>query len=114
VSVLDYKTNEEIKKSSYYNRNSRKYTPMLFPLNHLMDCNFFHYAMQLSTYAWMIQQHDSRFNIKGLAIIHIDKKNKEVVYDVPYLKKEVEDMVADYKKSLRVKEAYDKIKPIVY
>lgn len=114
VSVLDYKTNEAIKKSSYYNRNSRKYTSMLFPLNHLMDCNFYHYVMQLSTYAWMIQQHDSRFNIKGLAIIHIDKNNKETIYDVPYLKKEVEDMIADYKKSLRIKEAYDKIKPIVY
>lgn len=114
VSVLDYKTSETIKKSSYYNRNSRKYTSMLFPLNHLMDCNFYHYVMQLSTYAWMIQQHDSRFNIKGLAIIHIDRNNKETIHDVPYLKKEVEDMIADYKKSLKVKEAYDKIKPIVY
>ena len=53
VDIIDYKTNKEIKKESYKNWEgiSQKMTG---PLAHLDDCNFNHYAVQLSLYLYII------------------------------------------------------------
>ena len=53
VSIIDYKTNKEIKMQSYVDWEgiSQK---MQFPVNHLDDCNFNHYALQLSIYMYII------------------------------------------------------------
>ena len=114
VQILDFKTNKEIKKSSHFNTVTKKHKMMKYPLNNLMDSNYWHYAMQLSTYAWMIQQIDNRFNIKTLNLIHYDHNNKRTIYPVPYLKKEVEAMLKEYKRSLKTQELYNKIKPFSY
>lgn len=114
VQILDFKTNKEIKKKSHFNNITKKYKMMKYPLSNLMDSNYWHYAMQLSTYAWMIQQIDNRFNIKTLNLIHYDHNNKRTIYPVPYLKKEVEAMLKEYKRSLKTQELYNKIKPFSY
>ena len=49
---------------------------MKYPLGNLQDSNYWHYVLQLSTYAWMIQMMDPRFKIKKLALIHYDHDNK--------------------------------------
>lgn len=38
--VVDWKTNREIKKESYFNRSTKKHEMMKFPLNNLQDTNF--------------------------------------------------------------------------
>lgn len=73
---------------------------MKYPLNTLDDCNYNHYQLQLSTYAWMLQKINPNFEIKDLILYHFDHKGNETLYHCKYLKKEVERMLIDYKKKL--------------
>lgn len=70
IDIDDYKTNKEIKREGYrdWRGVSKK---MLGPLNHLDDCNFVHYALQLSIYAYIIQRHNPRLKVRSLKIHHI-------------------------------------------
>lgn len=110
VNITDYKTNKEIKTESFKNWEgiSQK---MKAPVSHLDDCNFMHYALQLSTYMYMILKHNHKLNPGKMTLHHIkfeeagkdkygnpiaardcngDPIVEEVIpYDVPYLKSEV-------------------------
>jgi|ERR1051325_1197231 hypothetical protein len=61
VYVSDYKTNKQLKFEN-------KYQKMLYPLNHLDDCNFNHYQIQLSLYGYMLEC--MGYIIKGMEIIY--------------------------------------------
>lgn len=104
VYVLDYKTNKEIKQKSYYDTKRKKSTKMKYPLNNIDDTNFWHYSLQLSTYAWMIQKLDPRFEIKKLMLIHYDHDGGCTEYECDYLKHDVERMLAYYKKQIEHEE----------
>ena len=114
IIIYDYKTNKKIDETSYFDFNTKKNQMMKYPLNNLMDCNKMHYAMQLSTYAWMLQKINPNFKIKYLGIIHYDHNNNVTEYEIPYLKKDVERMLKDYKKKLIIKQREDSRKPIVF
>lgn len=114
IWVLDYKTNKEIKQKAGFNTQTRSEVKMLYPLNGLPDSNYWHYAMQLSTYAWMIQMIDPEYTIKDLIIIHFDHNDNQTIYHMPYLKKEVEAMLKFYKKSIFKQEKLAKLKHIEY
>ena len=101
IYVLDYKTNKSIDVKGFYDRAKKRSTMMKFPLNNLEDTNFWHYSVQLSTYAWMIQQLFPEANVKKLMLIHYDHSNNETTYDCEYLKDEVVRMLDFYKKELR-------------
>jgi hypothetical protein len=110
VHITDYKTNKEIKVEGYTNWEG--ITQKMFPpVSHLDDCNLNHYALQLSTYMFMILKHNPKLKFGSLTIHHImfeevDKDKfgnpitaldsngdpivKDIVqYDLPYLKQEV-------------------------
>ena len=114
VHLLDYKTNAEIKKSSYYNPTTRQRQMMQYPLNNIQDCNYMHYQLQLSLYMWMILKAHPELTPKSLTIIHYDHKDKMTLYDIPYLEKDVERMLAYYKGKMIKEEMYEKLKPIEY
>lgn len=114
VHLLDYKTNAEIKKSSYYNPTTRQRQMMQYPLNNIQDCNYMHYQLQLSLYMWMILKAHPELTPKSLTIIHYDHKDKMTLYDIPYLEKDVERMLAYYKGKMIKDEMYEKLKPIEY
>jgi len=110
IDVYDYKTNKVIKKESFveWNGNRKKMTG---PLSHLDECNYNEYALQLSTYMYIMLKHN--FNLKpgkiqldhiefeidhfdknGYPIIATDAKGDPLVkkvtpYELPYMKKEV-------------------------
>lgn len=113
IDLYDYKTNKEIKKeSSVWKGISKK---MFGPCSHLDDCNFNHYALQLSTYMYIMTKHNYqltpgkmqihhiKFKIEGedkygYPITAIDPNGDPIVhevipYDVPYLKTEVREMI---------------------
>lgn len=114
IDIVDYKTNKEIKLKSFVNWEgiSQKMTG---PCSHLDDCNFNHYALQLSCYLYMMLKHNPIYKPGKLMLHHvlfekqgedkfgnpIYKKDhqehsivKEVVpYEVPYLKTEVRNMI---------------------
>jgi hypothetical protein len=126
VNIIDYKTNKEIKKESYKNWEglSKK---MSFPLQHLDDCNYIHYALQLSIYLYIILKHNPTLHPGKLYLHHVtfeqegtdewgypiikyDEDNnpivKEVIpIEVPYLKDEVISIINwlhDNKNKLKV------------
>ena len=88
VDIYDYKTNKEIKKESFKNWEgiSAKMEP---PLNHLEDCNFNHYSLQLSIYMYIILKHNPQYKPGKLMLHHIIfKKTGEDEYGYPILQKD--------------------------
>jgi hypothetical protein len=87
---------------------------MKYPLNNLDDVNYNHYQLQLSTYAWMLQKINPDFIIKDLILNHYDHDGNNTIYHCDYLKREVELMLAYYKKQLIIQNQRDKRKRIEY
>lgn len=79
IDIDDYKTNKQIKKSNFFGK-------MLDPLSHLDCCNYNHYRLQISTYAWILEQ--AGYVVRNTAFTHL---NKPYVFE--YMKKEVQLML---------------------
>lgn len=114
ISILDWKTNAEIKTKGFFNQHTKSTTKMKYPLNNLDECNLNHYYLQLSTYAWMLQKLNPNFVISTLKIVHFDHKGKQTIYNVPYLKDEVEKMLKYHKKQLILEKQKAKYARIEY
>lgn len=114
ITIIDYKTNKSIDDKSYFDSKTKKNKMMQYPLNNIMDCNKMHYTLQLSTYAWMLQQINPDFKIKRLVLIHFDHNGGETEYEVEYLKDEVERMCRDYKRKIVLEENARNRKPIEF
>lgn len=92
--VRDWKTNKEFVLTN-------KYQKLKAPVDHLEDTHYNHYALQLSLYAWMLEQFD--YEVIHLEVEHFDlqpvgpnwKIVNNRVFELPYLKKEIENML-DY------------------
>lgn len=98
--IVTHNTNKKIDQKGGFNVATKSTVKMLYPLNNLDDCNFSHYSLQLSTYAWMLQQINPEFIIKDLILNHYDHNGNNILYHCEYLKKEVERMLYHYKKEL--------------
>lgn len=114
VNVIDYKTNKEIKMNSYKNWEGIS-EKMSAPVHHIEDCNFYHYALQLSIYMYIILKHNPNLKPGMITIHHVlfehdgqdkygypiikyqdngDPVIKKIVeIPVPYLKREVVDII---------------------
>lgn len=114
ITICDWKTNKKIDQKSFYNVKTRTSAKMKYPLNNLDDVNFYHYTMQLSTYAWMLQKINPNFIIKDLILVHFDHNDKQTVYHCEYLKDEVEKMLRFYKKQVILYKQKEKRKRIEY
>lgn len=114
ITIIDHKTNKKIDQKSGFDSTTKANTKMKYPLNNLMDCNFYHYTLQLSTYAWMLQKINPNFVIKDLILNHYDHQGKNTLYHCDYLKKDVERMLYHYKKELMLEKQRNKRKRIEY
>lgn len=116
VDIYDYKTSKEIKTEPYVNWEGTK-SVLRPPLNHVPDCNFWHYALQLSFYMYMVLKHNPRLKPGKMQLQHIIFKNEGddeygnkryildhegnpiihdiVNYDVPYMKNEIISIIND-------------------
>ena len=70
VNIIDYKTNKEIKTEAFTNWEGIT-EKMLDPVSHLDDCNFNHYALQLSIYMYVILKHNPKLKPGRIFIHHI-------------------------------------------
>ena len=70
VTIIDYKTNKEIKMQSYVDWEGMS-QKMQYPVSHLDDCNFSHYALQLSIYMYIILKHNPKLRPSGMFIHHV-------------------------------------------
>lgn len=87
VYIKDYKTCKEIKRRGF---TSWKGTKMMYsPIEHLEDCDFTHYALQLSIYMYIILRHNPNYEPGTLIIEHVkfveEKRDK---YDYPIYKRD--------------------------
>ena len=114
IIIADWKTNKKIETKSFFNNKTKTSVKMKFPLNNLDDVNYWHYTLQLSTYAWMIQELNPEFEIEDLVLVHFDHSDNMTVYHLPYLKEEVIKMLSHFKKETSLKASREKRKPIIY
>lgn len=98
--VEDYKTNKIIRKEGYSDSKipERK---MLYPIQHLPDCEYTHYTLQLSIYQYMLEYFGFKPGIRRL--IHFPHEIEGLgtpnpkVYELPYLRIEVLAMLGHLK-----------------
>ena len=114
ITLCDHKTNEHIDIQGFYDSATKSTTKMTYPLNKLDDSNFWHYTMQLSTYAWMLQKINPNFIIDDVILNQYEHNGNNRLYHCEYLKKEVERMLAHYKKQLLLEKNREKRKRIEY
>lgn len=93
-NVWDFKTNKEFRFDSKYKNF------MSFPIQHLTDCQYNSYAMQLSIYGVMYERETGKkFNRAGL--FWWDKITEVfTLYPVPYMKAEAENIINHFKMKL--------------
>lgn len=95
LHIEDYKTNARIRKESHYTGKypNGTYQMMLGPLQHLMDCEWYHYALQLSLYQFMGEYFGFKPGVRR--IIHFPHEIEglgtpdPIPYELPYLRDEV-------------------------
>lgn len=112
--IVTHNTNKEIKTKGTYNSITKSTYNMKYPLNNIPDINFYHYTLQLSTYAWMLQKINPNFIIKDLILNHYDHNGNNTLYHCEYLKHDVEKMLYHYKKSLILEQKRSTRKRIEY
>ena len=112
--IVTHNTNKKLEDKSFFDSRTRKNQMMKYPLNNLMDCNKIHYTLQLSTYAWMLQMLNPKFNIKKLTLIHYDHDGNISEHIVDYLKDDIIRMCKWYKRQKLLKEKADSRKPIEF
>ncbi len=97
IDVDDYKTCDKIPEESF-NHPKRGYKMMKYPVDNLMDCKLLHYTLQLSIYAWMLEQKSIEQKrprqVRRLRLYH---STIDTYIEVPYLKKEVELILNHYR-----------------
>jgi len=87
--VYDWKTNKVFNYFSKYNQK------LLHPLDHLDDCEYNKYAIQLSLYGYMLG------TVRRLGILWINPEYKIQYIPVPYMKQEVEYLLQHYKMTFK-------------
>ena len=112
--IVTHNTNKKIETKSYFDSKNKRSVMMKFPLNNLQDCNYYHYCLQLSTYAYIIESYNPDFSIEDLVLVHFDHNDNMTVYHLPYLRKEVERMLSYYEKEHILQERRLKNKRIEY
>ena len=85
--LVDYKTNSDIHKNERYAKQ------MKVPLQHLKDTTLNHYAIQLSIYKYLVEKY-ANLKIEEMFIVYFSEniENYEII-DVPYLEKEVKNIL---------------------
>lgn len=83
IDIDDYKSNNKIDTYSFMKHK------MLDPLSHLHDVNYNHYRLQISCYAWLLEQ--AGYIPRNLGFRHLTTP-----YRFQYMKKEVESIMPNY------------------
>ena len=80
--IFDWKRSKEIKEDNTFRKGR-------FPLNHLDDANFWHYALQLNTYKYILEKNYSKI-ISAMRIVRLHPNQEDYqIIKIPDLKNEV-------------------------
>ncbi len=96
-TIYDWKRSEKLIKNGCVERESPFRKNALPPISHLSDTTYYHYALQVSMYRYILEKN---YNImvsqNRLAVFH-PKNGRYHLIDLPYLKKEVISILNHYK-----------------
>lgn len=109
--IDDFKTNKSIDKTSYQWPETGEYKMMKAPLDHLMDCNWVHYCLQMSFYQYIMEA--AGFLVGERTLIHIphpiidpttgtSQQPADVLYKIPYTKPEILLTLSNYSKGRKL------------
>jgi ATP-dependent exoDNAse (exonuclease V) beta subunit len=96
INIKDYKTNKKIDKESYKHWKDG-HEMMLFPVNQFMNCNFWHYALQLNIYMFMLRAHNPKLKMGEMYIYHIKEEDNVEPYLIPDLQSDVKRLLEHFK-----------------
>jgi hypothetical protein len=110
ADVEDFKTNEQIRRRSWYDEE-KGYRMLLHPLSHIMDCDYWKYALQFSMYQWMLEsmgftpgkrilRHHPPLPA-GLADYPGERDPHPIIDELPYLREEVITLTNWYAKEIK-------------
>lgn len=91
-NIRDYKTNKKIPE-----RKSFKGERLNCPVSHLLSCDYDKYNLQLSIYAFILEEYGYKCNELELIWIKNIEKDERVSIPVNYLKKEAKDILTYFK-----------------
>lgn len=115
VNILDWKTNRKgIRFKSMYDVSANKTKKLKYPLSAIDDVNGQHYTIQLSLYMWMILQLRPDLKPGTLSIKWIQDMKVKKSFDVPYMEKEVSNLIKWYIKDLKLKEETNNCKELQF
>jgi len=101
INIKDWKTNKEIKMNGYVNWEGVE-ERLLPPISSIPNSNYWTYALQLNTYAYIIRKNNPLLKIGKLELLHIQFDNEGEVsniqpYILPDLQSVVKSMIDHYK-----------------
>ena len=114
ATIIDWKTDDKIPFKSTFDVGKKKSKRLKYPLCNLEDCAGVHYQIQLSIYAWMLQQIDPKLIIDKLLIVQVENLKKKKEFSVEYIKQDIEKLLKWHVKSLRLKTEMDKCNSLTF
>lgn len=114
IKIIDYKTSDKIEKKARYDMKMKHKKTFSYPINSIEDCNFNSYTLQLSIYAWILQQLNPTFEIESLEIYHIRNNKLVKIYQTEYWKDVVDKLIRWHVKKTRVSEEMQRCQTIYY
>lgn len=103
--IYDWKRSKEIKTSNQWGTG-------FAPLNHLDDCNYWHYSLQLNLYRWILETfYGLEVADMYLIILHPDNKNYKRMR-LNRMDDEVKDMLDCRLRALKMKWSHPVILPV--
>lgn len=72
VNMVDWKRSKEIKRFPFGNKYGK------YPCHQVMDCNYFHYKLQLNLYKWMLEK-SYNIQVDSMAILVCHPNNDKYI-----------------------------------
>lgn len=95
-TIYDWKRSEKLVQNGTIERESRWGNKALAPVSHLSDTTYYHYALQVSMYRYILEQkYDIHVSQNRLAVFHPNNGRYHLI-DIPYLREEVKAILNNY------------------
>lgn len=101
IHIEDYKTNKKIVTESYKHWKDG-HEMMLYPLSKFMDCNFWHYTIQLNIYMFLLRTHNPNLKVGTMVIKH-NTPDGIVEYKVTNIQSDIKRLLEYYKERSKFK-----------
>jgi hypothetical protein len=97
-TIYDWKRSEKLVKNGVILKDNPWGTSAFDPISHIPDTSFYHYALQLSMYRYILEQkYDIHVSQSRLGVFHPNNGTYHVI-DLPYLKEEIIAILNDFKR----------------